>query len=158
MAAAISRSAAHFKSLPKELRRKRLLLEERVWLFKHVIIPRQSRELLRVFGPNMETSFKQVGEGSEERLEQMMRVMPSQDLFCHIMAERSGNYTPKVKEQDFHDVEHAIVPAVYADVFVTGDRHLLDLLTRRCDIPAARGCQIVQGVQGLREVLRSLAR
>jgi predicted nucleic acid-binding protein len=72
------------------------------------------------------------------------------------MAELTGNYARKVKEQDFHDDEHAIVPAVYADVFVTGDRHLLDLLTRRCDIPAARGCKIVRGVQGLREVLRSL--
>ncbi len=160
MSEAISRSAAYFGNVSKQLRRKRLLLEERVGLFKRVIIPCQSRELLRAFGPNMDALnvfFKQVGEGSEERLEQGMRAMPSQDLFCHIMAEQTSNYARKVKEQDFHDVEHAIVPAVYGDLFVTGDCYLLDLLTRRCDIPAARGCQIVRGVQGLREVLKSLA-
>jgi hypothetical protein len=86
-----------------------------------------------------------------------MRAIPCLDLQCHIMAERTSNHTRRVRGQDYYDVEHAIVGAAYADVFVTSDRHLYDLLTRRCKVPIARGCQVLLGVGGLRTVLNYVA-
>jgi hypothetical protein len=153
----MARSNEHFGKLPKRQRRARLVLEERIWAIQIVLVPRQTSRLLAAVGPKgllaaCSMLQERVGEGGEERLEQAMAMMPSLDLFCHIMAERVSNRDRKVRAQDFHDVEHAVA-GVYADFFVTSDRNLFDILTRRCRIPVDSGCQPVLGVEGLRAVL-----
>jgi len=62
-----------------------------------------------------------------------------------------------LREQDFYDVEHAIVDGAYADFFVTSDGNLFDLLTNRCSISAERNCHVVRGVKGLEEVLGEIS-
>jgi hypothetical protein len=120
-----------------------------------------SRTLLKIVGPErlldtIAAISKKVGEGGHKRLEQIMKAMPSLDLHCHILAERSCNSTRKVREQDFYDVEHAVVGGAYADFFVTSDGNLFDLLTNRRRVSAEMNCRIMRGVRGLIEILDRL--
>ena len=159
MTSGIKRINAHFQNIPKNLRRKQFLLEERVSAVKTIISPRISRNLLKVVGQEkllatISEISKLVGGGSESRLNQIMNVMPSLDLCCQLIAERVCNYSRKVRRQDFYDVEHAIVGGAYADVFATSDGNLFDLLTKRTGIPAAHGCCVVRGIEGLSGVLK----
>ncbi len=162
MAAAMARSRAQNQRLSKGARWKQLLLEERTSVVKKLISPRMNKNVLNIVGPEklldtVAALSKQVGEGGQQRLDQIMRAMPSLDLYCHIMAERGRNHTRKVRAQDFFDVEHAVVGGVYADFFVTSDRNLYDLLTQRCTISANRGCRVVRGVTGLEEAVKQVA-
>jgi hypothetical protein len=159
MRASLAEGVALVQDLPKDARWRRLLFEERYWAYREFVRPRIRQNLTAVVGEEkllkaMAGMLRQVGLGSEERFIRLMALMPSLDLFCHIMAERRRDPTRKIYKQDFHDVEHAIVGGVYADVFVTSDRHLFDLLTERCKIPAACGCCVVRGMQGLEEALK----
>lgn len=161
MRAAMEKCTRDYQHLAKDIRRKRLLLDERVWAVKKFVSPNITKGLLHAVGPEnvlaaLEAISRQAGEGGEERLEQVMSVMPSLDLYCRIMAERGINPSRKPREQDFHDAEHAIIGSVYADVFVTSDKYLLDLLNHRCSIPKERGCKVVCGIEGLEEVLKEL--
>jgi hypothetical protein len=158
----IKESNSRFKHLAKDVRRKQFLLEERISVVKNLISPKMSRNLLKVVGPEklletIATISKQVGEGEKKRLDQIMKGMPSLDLQCHILAERACNSARKVREQDFYDVEHAIVGGAYADFFITSDGNLFDLLTNRCCVSAAQNCRIMRGVKGLEEVLGKIS-
>jgi hypothetical protein len=160
--ASIKESNCRFKHLAKDVRRKQFLLEERISVVNNLISPKLSRNLLKIVGPEklldtIATISKQVGEGGKKRLDQIMKVMPSLDLNCHILAERACNSARKVREQDFYDVEHAIVGGTYADFFVTSDGNLFDLLTNRCSISADQNCRVVRGVKGLEEVLGEIS-
>jgi hypothetical protein len=162
MTAAIAESKSRFQHLAKNVRRKQLLLEERIAIVKKLICPKMSKNLLEIVGPEklldtIATISKQVGEGGKERLDQIMKVMPSLDLQCHILAECACNSARKVREQDFYDVEHAIVGGAYADFFVTSDGNLFDLLTKNCSVSAERNCRVVRGVEGLKKVLQEIS-
>jgi len=162
MKSVMARSQVQHQNLSKEIRWKRLLLEERTSVVKKLISPRMSKNLLRIVGPEklLETIAeisKQIGEGGEHRLDRIMKAMPSLDLQCHIMAERGRNHSRKPRAQDFFDVEHAVVGGVYANFFVTSDGNLFDILTQRCRISADHGCCVVRGVKGLEDVLRQIA-
>ncbi len=161
MTAMTARSLSQYKHLSKDARRKQLLLEERTSVVKNLISPRMSKSLLRIVGPEklldaIATIAEQAGEGGQRRLEQMMKVMPSLDLNCHIMAERGCNYSRKARAQDFFDVEHAVVGGVYADFFVTSDGNLYYLLAQRCKVSANRGCRVARGIKGLEAALRQV--
>jgi hypothetical protein len=161
MRVTMEKCASEHQHLAKDIRRKKLLLEERDWALNKFVSPQITKNLLEIVGPEktlstIEAISREAGEGSEQRLEQVMAVMPSLDLYCRIMAERGINPNRKPKGQDFHDAEHAIVGSVYADAFVTADGYLFDLLTHRCSIPVERGCNVVRGVVGLEEVLKEL--
>jgi glutathione S-transferase len=161
MTAAIARSNSHYQHLAKDIRRKQFLLEERISAAKRVIIPLMSRNLLNFVGRedpfgSIAAIVNQVGEGGERRINQVMKAMPSLDLQCHIMAERACNHSRKAREQDFFDVEHAIVGGAYADFFATSDGNLFDLLTNRCSVSADQNCRVVRGVKGLEEVLNTI--
>jgi|ERR1035437_3966952 hypothetical protein len=160
--ASIKESNSHFKHLAKDVRRKQFILEERISVVNSLISPKMSKNLLKIVGPEklldaIATISKQAGEGGKKRLDQIMKAMPSLDLNCHILAERACNSTRKVREQDFYDVEHAVVGGAYADFFVTSDGNLFDLLTNRCSISADRNCRVVRGVKGLEEVLGEIS-
>jgi len=157
MTASIKEGAMRVQPMAKDQRWRQLLLEERMWAVNKFVRPSIASYPTKVAGSEdaMAEVVRRVEEGSEERFNRPMAVMPSLDLFCHIMAERRRDPARKVYRQDFHDVEHAIVGGAYADFFVTSDGHLFDLLTQRCSIPAARGCRIVRGVKGLEEILKS---
>jgi hypothetical protein len=161
MKALISRSLTEYQLLSKEMRWKRLLLDERTSIVQKIISPRMTKSLLQVVGPEMllgtiKSISNKVGDGGVRRLDQIMKAMPSLDLYCQIMAERGRNYSRKPKAQDFFDVEHAIVGGVYSDFFVTADGNLYDLLTRQCKVSASRGCRVMRGVKGLQEILRQI--
>jgi hypothetical protein len=152
LSASIARGAGAVSHLTGRRRKQRLLLEERKWATDKVLSPRFTDTLLQLYGVEKLASAvahisSKLGEGSEKRFAQLMNVAPSLDLMCEIMAERTGNSGRRVRPQDFHDVQHALVGATYADWFVTGDRHLLDLLSRRCSTPARRGCKVVQSIE-----------
>ncbi len=158
---ATAKSRSHFQHLAKDVRWKRLLLEERISIVKKRISPRMTKSLLGAVGPEkllaMITAISsQVGEGGEKRLAQIMKVMPSLDIQCHLMADRVSNHSRKPRKQDFFDVEHAIVGGAYADVFVTSDGNLFDLLTRRCRVSSDHGCRVARGVRGLEEALEQI--
>jgi len=158
--ASVAEGVSLVQNLAKDARWKRLLFEERHWAYKEYVRPRMRKSITEAVGEEnlvktMANILRRVGLGSEDRFNRIMAVMPSLDLFCHIMVERRRDPMRKVYKQDFCDVEHAIVGSVYADVFVTSDGHLFDLLTNRCSVSAARGCRVVKGVQGLEEVLKS---
>lgn len=158
----IAKSASHYQHLAKDVRWKRLLLDERTSVVKKLISPRMTKSLLGAVGPEkllatIAEISKQVGEGGEERLAKIMKAMPSLDIQCHLMAERISNHSRKPRKQDFFDVEHAVVGGAYADVFVTSDGNLFDLLTRRCRVSSDRGCRVVRGVKGLEEALIQIA-
>jgi hypothetical protein len=162
MTASIAKSNSDFQHLAKDVRRKQLLLEERISVVKKLISPKMSETLLKIVGPEklLETIAaisKQAGEGGHTRLEQTMKVMPSLDLYCHILAERACNSARKVREQDFYDVEHAIVGGAYADFFVTSDGNLFDFLTNRCRISAEKNCCVRKGVEGLTQILNQFS-
>lgn len=159
---AISNSVSQHKHLAKDVRRKKLLLEERAAVVKKLISPRTSRNLLSVVGPEkllatIKSITKQVGEGGEQRLAQIMKMMPSLDIQCHLYAERASNHSRRPRKQDFFDLEHAVVGGAYADVFVTSDGNLFDLLTRQCRVSSERGCRVVRGVTGLEDALIHIA-
>lgn len=159
---ATAKSLSHFQHLARDVRWKRLLLEERISVVKNRISPRMTKSLLSVVGPEkllatIAAISSQVGEGGEQRLAQIMKVMPSLDIQCHFMAERVSNHSRKPRKQDFFDVEHAIVGGAYADVFVTSDGYLFDLLTRRCRVSSDRGCRVARGIKGLEEALTRIA-
>ncbi len=162
MTAMMARSLSHYQHLSKDARWKQLLLEERTSVVKRLISPTMSENLLNVVGQEklldtIAAIAKQLGEGGQHRLDQIMKAMPSLDLYCHIMAERGRNHSRKAYAQDFFDVEHAVVGGVYADFFVTSDGNLFDLLTQRCRISADRGCRVVRGVKGLKEAIKQVA-
>jgi hypothetical protein len=162
MTAEIAESNSHVQHLAKPVRRKQLLLEKRIAVVKRLIGPKMSKNLLEIAGPEklldtIAIISKQVGEGDKERLDQIIKVMPSLDLQCHILVERAGNSARKVHEQDFYDVEHAIVGGAYADFFVTSDGNLFDLLTKHCSVSAERNCRVVRGVEGLKDVLQEIS-
>jgi hypothetical protein len=162
MTSMISRSLTDYNHLSKEMRWKRLLLDERISIVKKIISPRMTENLLQIVGPEtlldtITLITKKVGKGDLLRLEQIMQAMPSLDLNCHIMAERARNSSRKPKAQDFFDVEHAVVGGVYSDFFVTSDGNLYDLLTRQCKISANHGCRVVRGLKGLEATLRQVA-
>lgn len=159
---AIANSVSQYAHLAKDVRRKKLLLEERVSVVKRFISPRMTRNLLSMVGSErllatIASITKQVGEGGEERLAQIMKAMPSLDIQCHIYAERASNHSRKPRKQDFFDLEHAIVGGAYADVFVTSDGNLFDLLTRQCRVSSERGCRVVRGIAGLEDALMQIA-
>ena len=151
----------YYNSKYQPMKAKRLLLEERISIVKERISPRMTESLLGAVGPEkllatIRAISSQVGEGGEKRLAQIMKVMPSLDIQCHLMAERVSNHSRKPRKQDFFDVEHAIVGGAYADVFVTSDGNLFDLLTRRCRVSSDRGCRVARGVKGLEEALEQI--
>jgi hypothetical protein len=159
---AMAKSISHHQHLAKDVRWKQLLLEERIAVVKNRISPQMTENLLNALGPEkllaaIAAISKQVGEGGEHRLAQVMKAMPSLDIQCHLMAERVSNHSRKPRKQDFFDVEHAIVGGAYADIFVTSDGNLFDLLTRRCRVSSDRGCRVVRGANGLEEALTQIA-
>lgn len=158
----IEKNAPHYQHLSKSIRWKLALLEERVSVVEKLVSPRMSQNLLNAVGPEkllntVAAISKHIGEGGEHRLDQIMRAMPSLDLYCHIMAERGRNHSRKARQQDFFDVEHAVVGGVYSDYFVTSDKNLFDLITLRCKISATHGCRVARGAEGLEEVLKQIA-
>jgi hypothetical protein len=162
LTASIAKSNSHFQHLAKDVRRRQLLLEERAAVVQSLISPKMSKTLLKIVGPEkildtIAAISKRIGEGGKERLEQIMKAMPSLDLHCHILAERSCNSTRKVREQDFYDVEHAIVGGAYADFFVTSDGNLFDFLTNRCRISVEQNCCVKRGVEGLTQILNQFS-
>jgi hypothetical protein len=81
--------------------------------------------------------------------------MPSVALGCEVHAFRVSVDTRKYRDTDFWDLEHAAVPAAYADAFVSLDRGLVDTL-RRCRTPAAQGCELLGSLDALQAWLAGL--
>ena len=106
MTAMMARSLSHYQHLSKDARWKQLLLEERTSVVKRLISPTMSENLLNVVGQEklldtIAAIAKQLGEGGQHRLDQIMKAMPSLDMYCHIMAERGRNHSRKAYAQDF---------------------------------------------------------
>jgi hypothetical protein len=159
---AIAKSTSDYQHLAKDVRWKRLLFDERASVVENRISPVITKSLLNIVGPEKLLAMigaisKQVGEGGDQRLIQIMKAMPSLDIQCHLMAERVSNHSRKPRKQDFFDVEHAVVGGAYADIFATSDGNLFDLLTRRCRVSTDRGCHVVRGATGLEEALGQIA-
>lgn len=157
MTTVIEESENHFGYVPKPERRKRLLVEEQVWVVKRLLSPRMARLLISRLGPrNAEFLLwltNKLWKDDEHRLRKTMQEMPSLDLKCHIMAERTSNYSRRVRAQDFYDVEHALVAAAYADEFITTDRNLFHVLSRRADPASPCASRVSYGPEGLQKAL-----
>lgn len=141
----IDRGAKAVSHLSGPARRTRIIKEEWQWLVKKKLAPRIREIIIDLMGIDhvvdaVDALTLKLGEGSEKRLQEIMTIAPSLELTCEIMAARTSDTRRRVRPQDFHDVEHALVGAVYAHAFVTRDGGLVDLL-RRCSVPSRRGCQ-----------------
>ncbi len=91
--------------------------------------------------------------GGPDRLREWLPSMPSvaneAELFGQRVAEPGRKHQGR---NDFWDIEHAIVPAAYSDVWVTLDQNLAALV-RRCDTPIRRGCRVLASLEELHEWL-----
>lgn len=159
LSASIQRGAEAVAKLSGVARKTRLLREERAWVVNKIMAPRFTQTLLELYGiERLEEAVKalsaKLGEGNEERFATLMTVAPSVDLWCEIMAERVANTTRRVRPQDLHDVDHALIGATYANIFVTRDRGLVDLITQRCTVSRRRGVTVAVGVDALAEHLK----
>jgi predicted nucleic acid-binding protein len=159
LTASIQRGAEAVAKLSGAARKARLLREEREWVVNKIMAPRFTKTLLDVYGiERLEEAVKalsaKLGEGNDERFATLMTVAPSVDLWCEIMAERVANMARRVRPQDLHDVDHALIGAVYANIFVTRDRGLVDLITQRCTVARRRGVTVAVGVDALAEHLQ----
>ena len=136
----------------------KLLLSERSWVFSNIVLPRLTEQLLRgrsqVEVVQMLAKVRDaLGIGSPKRLEQLMKVLPSIDLFCQVMATTRLDKNRRVKANDFYDFEHARLPPAYSDVFVTNDGFLFNILTKKCTIPKTRDCTVLRGIKAFTEYL-----
>jgi len=81
--------------------------------------------------------------GSPERLIEFIRSMPSVTTETELFTRRVIQPERKHRgRNDFWDIEHAIVPATYSDVWVTLDQGLAALV-RSCETPRRRGCVVL---------------
>jgi hypothetical protein len=158
LSAAIQRGAGAVAKLSGAARKARLLREERIWVVEKVVAPRFTQTMLEIYGiERLQEAVKalvtKVGEGGAERVTKLMAVAPALDLWSEIMAERVANSTRRVQPQDLHDVDHALIGATYANIFVTRDRGLVDLVTQRCTVSSRRGVIVAAGVEALADHL-----
>ncbi len=81
-----------------------------------------------------------------ERLRELLSGMPSVATEAELNTERVMHPERKHKgREDLWDVEHAIVPAPYSDVWVTRDSWSAGLV-RSCDTPRKRGCTVIDSI------------
>lgn len=137
----------------------RAVFEERKWAFTEHIVGALREETRRRWGDEGELEFIQElrrrGPGSPKRLGELMRSLPSLDLHCELMAQRTMNPTRRVRREDILDNEHATVAPAYCDAFVTRDKNLSDLLAHRCKVPKRRGCDVLGSLASLTAWLTS---
>ena len=164
MSAQIMQDTARVQLLHKSKRKQQILLDLRTcWAITKVVSPRITSNLLNVVGAeNLKETIaaisQKAGEGSKDRLMQMMMEMPSLDLSCQIFVEWSLNPTVPIEEQDFQDFEHAVVGGVYSDFFVTSDLYLFDLLKNRCSVANKHSCCVIRGIEGLMGLLKGTSK
>jgi hypothetical protein len=135
MSAQIAQDAARVQLLDKSMRRRQILSDLR------------RRAIAK--------AFQFTGNLDEHQVKRIMAAMPSVDLSNQIFADWLIDSTTPMEKQDFLDFEHAIVGAVYADNFVTSDKYLFDLV-KRCTVPKERGCNVIQGIHALVDLLQSV--
>jgi hypothetical protein len=98
-------------------------------------------------GVNMIATLAQSDPGGPDRLRRLLDAMPSAANEVDLFVGRVMNPNRKYRvRNDFWDVEHAAIPAVYSNVWVTLDRGLASLV-RNCNAPQQRGCRILLGMQ-----------
>jgi hypothetical protein len=158
----INQSSEHFRN-SGQFSRDRLRHEERMSLFNSIVLPSfrkiiiehyDSDEVMGKIKTIFENFPKHHGRGGPKFIEKLFSLMPSIELFAQLMASRVMNPTRAVRPEDFWDIEHARVPAAYADAFVTEDGGLVDLLSSRSSIPKTQGCRIIQGLKSFADLLR----
>jgi len=92
-------------------------------------------------------TLAQSDPGGPDRLRRLLEAMPSAANEVDLFVGRVMNPNRKHRiRNDFWDVEHAVVPAVYSNAWVTLDRGLASLV-RSCNAPQQRGCRILLGMQ-----------
>ncbi|MGR0481115.1 MAG: hypothetical protein ACTFAL_06825 [Candidatus Electronema sp. V4] len=131
----IKQSSEHFRN-SGQFSLARLRREERIYLFDSNVLPSFRRIMLERYTPDempsklkiiAEEFEKRHGQGGPKVMEKLFSLMPTIELFAQLMAARVMNPERAVQPQDFWDIEHARVPAAYADAFVT--RRIEDSLT-----------------------------
>jgi len=162
LTSSIAKSAEHFRQT-RNFSTERLRQEERVALFKSIVLPafrgalldrysiEQIPERLATIGSDFN---RRHGKGGPRVLAKLLDLMPMTELHAQCMASRTHNPTRAVRAQDFWDTEHARFSA-YSDVFVTLDRGLIDTLANRCSVPRNRGRQVIGTLSGLTTFLKS---
>ncbi len=162
----IKQSSEHFRN-SGQFSRDRLRHEERMSLFNSRVLPSFRRMMLERYTPDemlsklkiiAEEFEKRHGQGGQKVMEKLFSMMPTIELFAQLMAARVMNPKRAVQHQDFWDIEHARVPAAYADAFVTEDRGLVDLLSSRSDIPRIQGCRVIRDLSDFADLLREYIR
>jgi hypothetical protein len=152
-----ARAAECARNPDGKLNKRKALLQEQLTIFKMRVLPALSRLLVEgrpadEAGALLFKAQRALGEGSEQRLGEIMRAMPATGLCGEVHAMRVMNPSRRYRDEDFWDVEHVMVPSVYADAFVTLDRELADIL-RRSEAPSRRGCRILSSLNGLTDWL-----
>jgi hypothetical protein len=151
-----ARAAECARNPDGKLNKRKALLQEQLAVFKKRALPALNKVLMEgrradEVGALLFASERALGEGSEQRLCELMRAMPATGLCSEVHAMRVMNPTRRYKDQDFWDVEHVAVPPAYVDAVVT-ERELADIL-RRCAGPSRRGCRILSSLKGLTDWL-----
>jgi hypothetical protein len=152
-----ARAAECARNPDGKLNKRKALLQEQLTIFKMRVLPALIRLLVEgrpadEAGALLFKAQRALGEGSEQRLGELMRAMPATGLCGEVHAMRVMNPSRRYRDEDFWDVEHVMVPPVYADAFVTLDRELADIL-RRSEAPSRRGCRILSSLNGLTDWL-----
>jgi hypothetical protein len=154
--AALTRIAEQFRRKDGRLDRDRILLEEQLRA-SQLLAEAVRNRLVVLHGPERGAALAaqtELGQAAIPipRFRELLTVMPSVALHCELMTARVCNPGRRVRPSDFYDIEHASVAAVYADAFAT-ERGLASTLTNECPVVRSRGCRVVRGVRGLRDLL-----
>lgn len=134
---------------------KKLRYEEHVYVLRNYILERLPT-LVGLAAMMLATrKFEQRSpKGSPAVLARVVETMPSVWLGCEMHVQRRLA-RDQVKRQDNFDHDHATLGVPYSDAFVTADSALLDLL-RRCAVAKRYSCQLLRGLQGLRDYLMTV--
>jgi hypothetical protein len=146
---------ANFQNPDGSLNAAKLRREEHTYVLKTYVIKRLPRLVgLAAMGLAIR-KFEEREKTGKSTLATVIAMMPSTNLSCELHVQKRMDRDRRVREQDWHDHEHAVLGVPFCDVFITSDGELVDLLRRSRKAMNFRA-SVLKGLQALRECLGSM--
>lgn len=146
---------ADFQNPDGSLNAAKLRREEHTYVLKTYIIKRLPRLVgLAAMGLAIR-KFEEREKTGKSCLSKVIEVMPSTNLSCELHVQKRMDRDRRVREQDWHDHEHAVLGVPFCDVFITSDGELVDLLRRSRKVVNFRA-SVLKGLQALLQCLGSM--
>jgi hypothetical protein len=146
----------------RRIDRERVLGDERAALFEKHVRPALNsivRSIGLAEGTRRLASYRERnGDWTPRRYREVFsEYAPSLEVACQLFVGRIVQRDRRSEEQDFWDLEHAFLPPVYADAFVTMDRNLAGLVRMGKQRPRAARVEVLATLGALSEWLRAPA-